>query len=229
MQPIRVFLVDDHPVVREGLKSLIASFPDLEVVGDAQDAFAIVSKIEATRSDVVLLDIRLGNSSGIEAARLLRRHCPSVKIIILTTYDDAEYLQQALAAEVHGYLLKSASHEQLAQAIRTVYQGEKLLSPPLLGKVMEEFGRLARDKSRHESGLSDQELQVLREIGGHVAQLRLDLGQSQFDFHDWRLPELVLEHADRLAMVHVDRHCCDRPGGLFGAAIVGPNSPPLGR
>jgi len=164
MQPIRVFLVDDHPVVREGLRSLIASFPDLEVVGDAEDAFAIASKVEATQPDVVLLDIRLGNVSGIEAARLLRRNCPSVKIIILTTYDDAEYLQQALAAEVHGYLLKSASHEQLAQAIRAVHRGEKLLSPPLLGKVMEEFGRLARDKSRHESGLSDQELQVLREI-----------------------------------------------------------------
>jgi DNA-binding NarL/FixJ family response regulator len=164
MQPIRVFLVDDHPVVREGLRSLIASFPDLVVVGDAEDAFEIASKVEATRSDVVLLDIRLGNVSGIEAARLLRRNCPSVKIIILTTYDDAEYLQQALAAEVHGYLLKSASHEQLAQAIRAVHRGEKLLSPPLLGKVMEEFGRLARDKSRHESRLSDQELQVLREI-----------------------------------------------------------------
>ena len=164
MQPIRVFLVDDHPVVREGLRSLIASFPDLEVVGDAEDAFAIASKVEAARSDVVLLDIRLGNTSGIEAARLLRRNQPSVKVIILTTYDDAEYLQQALAAEVHGYLLKSASHQQLAEAIRAVHRGEKLLSPPLLGKVMEEFGRLARDKSRHESGLSDQELQVLREI-----------------------------------------------------------------
>jgi two-component system, NarL family, response regulator DevR len=164
VQPIRVFLVDDHPVVREGLRSLIASFPDLEVVGDAEDAFAIASKVEAARPDVVLLDIRLGNVSGIEAARLLRRNQPSVKVIILTTYDDAEYLQQALAAEVHGYLLKSASYEQLAQAIRAVYRGEKLLSPPLLGKVMEEFGRLARDKSRHESGLSDQELQVLREI-----------------------------------------------------------------
>lgn len=164
MQPIRVFLVDDHPVVREGLRSLIASFPDIQVVGDAEDAFAIASKVEATRPDVVLLDIRLGNVSGIEAARLLRRSQPLVKIIILTTYDDAEYLQQALAAEVHGYLLKSASHQQLAEAIRAVHRGEKLLSPPLLGKVMEEFGRLARDKSRHESDLSDQELQVLREI-----------------------------------------------------------------
>ena len=164
MPPIRIFLVDDHPVVREGLRSLLASFPDLAVVGEAEDAFAIASQVEATRPDVLLLDIRLGNASGIEAARQLRRSHPSVKIIILTTYDDAEYLQQALAADVHGYLLKSASHQQLAEAIRAVHRGERLLSPPLLGKVMEEFGRLARDKSRHESGLSDQELQVLRGI-----------------------------------------------------------------
>ena len=164
MLPIRVFLVDDHPVVREGLRSLLASFPDFYVVGEAEDAMAITSQVEATQPDVLLLDIRLGNASGIEAARQLRRSQPSVKIIILTTYDDAEYLQQALAADVHGYLLKSASHEQLAEAIRAVHRGERLLSPPLLGKVMEEFGRLARDKSRHESGLSDQELQVLRGI-----------------------------------------------------------------
>jgi len=164
MLPIRIFLVDDHPVVREGLRSLLASFPDFYVVGEAEDAMAITSQVEATQPDVLLLDIRLGNASGIEAARQLRRSQPSVKIIILTTYDDAEYLQQALAADVHGYLLKSASHEQLAEAIRAVHRGERLLSPPLLGKVMEEFGRLARDKSRHESGLSDQELQVLRGI-----------------------------------------------------------------
>ena len=164
MPPIRVFLVDDHPVVREGLRSLLASFPDFYVVGEAEDAMAITSQVDATQPDVLLLDIRLGNASGIEAARQLRRSQPSVKIIILTTYDDAEYLQQALAADVHGYLLKSASHEQLAEAIRAVHRGERLLSPPLLGKVMEEFGRLARDKSRHESGLSDQELQVLRGI-----------------------------------------------------------------
>lgn len=164
MQPIRVFLVDDHPVVREGLRSLLASFSDIQVVGEADDGFAITSQVEASQPDVLLLDIRLGNASGIEIARLLRRDQPSVKIIILTTYDDAEYLQQALAADVHGYLLKSASHAQLAEAIRAVHRGARLLSPPLLGKVMEEFGRLARDKSRQESGLSDQELKVLREV-----------------------------------------------------------------
>lgn len=164
MQPIRVFLVDDHPVVRQGLRSLLASFPDIQVVGDAENGFAIASQVEVARPDVLLLDIRLGSANGIEIARQLRHSQPSVKIIILTTYDDAEYLQQALAADVHGYLLKSASHEQLAEAIRAVCRGEKLLSPPLLGKVMSEFGRLAREKSRQDSGLSDQELQVLREI-----------------------------------------------------------------
>jgi len=166
MNPIRVFLVDDHPVVRQGLRSLLSSFPDLQVVGEADNSFVVPAQVEATQPDVLLLDIRLGNTDGIEVARQLRRDQPSVKIIILTTYDATEYLTQALAADVHGYLLKSASHEQLAEAIRAVHRGERLLSPPLLGQVLEEFGRLARDKARQESGLSDQELQVLREIAG---------------------------------------------------------------
>lgn len=166
MNPIRVFLVDDHPVVREGLRSLLSSFPDLQVVGEADNSFVVPAQVEATQPDVLLLDIRLGNVDGIEVARQLRRDQPSVKIIILTTYDAAEYLTQALAADVHGYLLKSTSHSQLAEAIRAVHRGERLLSPPLLGQVLEEFGRLARDRAHQESGLSDQELQVLREIAG---------------------------------------------------------------
>jgi len=164
MQPIRVFLVDDHPVVRQGIRSLLSSFSDIQVVGEADSSFVVASQMEPAQPDVLLLDIRLGGANGIEVARKLRREQPSVKIIILTTYDDAEYLQQALAADVHGYLLKSASHEQLAEAIRAVHRGERLLSPPLVSKVMEQFGHLARIRSREESGLSDQELQVLREI-----------------------------------------------------------------
>ena len=164
MQPIRVFLVDDHPVVRQGIRSLLSSFSDIQVVGEADSSFIVASQMETAQPDVLLLDIRLGGANGIEVARKLRREQPSVKIIILTTYDDAEYLQQALAADVHGYLLKSASHEQLAEAIRAVHRGERLLSPPLVSKVMEQFGHLARIRSREESGLSDQELQVLREI-----------------------------------------------------------------
>jgi DNA-binding NarL/FixJ family response regulator len=164
MKSIRVLLADDHPVVREGLRSLLTNFPGIDVVGEADNGAAVLSQVEAIQPDVLLLDIRLGNAVGTDIARQLRRDQPQVKIIILTTYDDAEYLQQALAADVHGYLLKSASHEQLAEAIHAVHRGERLLSPPLMGKVMQEFGRLARDKSRQQSGLSDQELEVLREI-----------------------------------------------------------------
>jgi len=164
VKPIRVFLVDDHLVVREGLRSLLSSFPDISVVGEADNSLVVPDRVKETRPDVLLLDIRLGSAGGIEVARQLRREQPTVKIIILTTYDDAEYVEQALAADVHGYLLKSASHQQLAEAIRSVHRGERLLSSPLVSHVLEEFGRLARAQSRQESGLSDQELQVLHEI-----------------------------------------------------------------
>ena len=164
MEPIRVFLVDDHLVVREGLRSLLSSFPEINVVGEADNSLVVPDRVKETRPDVLLLDIRLGSAGGLEVARQLRREQPTVKIIILTTYDDAEYVEQALASDVHGYLLKSASHQQLAESIRSVHRGERLLSPPLVSHVLEEFGRLARAQSRQESGLSDQELQVLREI-----------------------------------------------------------------
>ncbi len=164
MESIRVFLVDDHPVVRDGLRSLLSTFPDMQVVGEAGNSLVVSEQVKATRPDVLLLDIRLGSAGGIEVARQVRRDYPDVKVLILTSYDDTEYLQQAMAADVHGYLLKSASHEQLAEAIRAVHRGERQLSPSLLSQVMQEFGHLARAQAHLESGLSDQELEVLRQM-----------------------------------------------------------------
>ncbi|MFQ6013867.1 MAG: response regulator [Anaerolineae bacterium] len=161
MNKIRVLVADDHPVVRQGLRSLLSSFSDIEVVGEASTSFAVVEQVREVKPDVVLLDILMPGPNGIEIARQLRRAQPEVKIIILTTYDDDEYLYGALQAGAHGYLLKSASHEMLASSIRSVYKGERLLSPQLVGKVLQQFEELAKEKARHESQLSDLELQVL--------------------------------------------------------------------
>ncbi|MFQ6058577.1 MAG: response regulator [Anaerolineae bacterium] len=161
MEAIRVFVVDDHPVVRQGLRSLLSSYPDIEVVGEADNGFVFLEQVADVRPDVVLLDIRLGGVSGIEVAYQLRRVRPQTKIIMLTTYDDEEYLYGALRAGAHGYLLKSISHEVLASSIRSVHRGERLLSPELVGKVLQRFEELAKVEARYQSGLSELELQVL--------------------------------------------------------------------
>ena len=110
------------------------------------------------------MDIRMPGQNGIEVTQRLKREHPEIKVIILSTYDEDEFLFGALRAGAEGYLLKSASPEVLAASIRQVGSGERLLSPTLVSKVMREFQDLAKDKARTESGLTDQELEVLRMI-----------------------------------------------------------------
>jgi DNA-binding NarL/FixJ family response regulator len=162
--PIRVLIVDDHPVVRHGLRSLLKGHPDIEVIGEAEDGAEILPRLSQTQTDVILLDIKMKVRSGIEAARQVRHSFPQVKIIILTTYDDENYLQQALEAGVHGYLLKSESHENLPNAIRAVVAGERLLSPSLVGNVMSNYQKMAQEQARQQAGLSPEDLKLLEGI-----------------------------------------------------------------
>lgn len=164
MGTIRVLIVDDHPIVRQGVRGVLASHPDIQVVGEADSASTLFSIVDSLKPDVILLDIRMPGQNGIEVTQRLKQDHPTLKVIILTTYDDDEYLFGALRAGAEGYLLKSASQEVLADSIRQVGRGERLLSANLVGKVMREFKDLAKDKARSDSGLTDQELEVLRMI-----------------------------------------------------------------
>ena len=164
MSPIRVLLVDDHPIVRQGVRSVLAIHPDIEVIGEADSAPALFAALAERQPDVILLDIRLPGQTGVEIAQRMKREWPAIKIIILTTYEDEEYLFGALRAGAEGYLLKSASPAMLASAIRQVAGGERLLSPALVGKLMREFGALAKARAEAEAGLSAQEIEVLRLI-----------------------------------------------------------------
>jgi DNA-binding NarL/FixJ family response regulator len=164
MDPIKVLIVDDHHIVRQGVRSVLVNHADIQVIGEADGAPSLFSHLEPLRPDVILLDIRMPGQNGIEITQRLKRDYPVGKVIILTTYEDDEFLFGALRAGADGYLLKSASPQVLADAIRQVARGERLLSPALVGKVMREFQELAQDKTRVESGLTDQELTVLRMI-----------------------------------------------------------------
>jgi DNA-binding NarL/FixJ family response regulator len=159
---IRVLIVDDHVIVRQGVRSLLANHPDIEVMGEAATAAGALAVVAEDEPDVVLMDIRMPGQGGVEATGHLKRSWPGVKVIVLTTYDDEAYLFGALRAGADGYLLKSASPEVLADAIRQAHAGERLLGPGLVDKVMREFQELAQEQTLAVSGLSEQELDVLR-------------------------------------------------------------------
>ena len=163
-KPIHILIVDDHPVVRQGLRSLLAGHPDLEIVGEAEDGAQVLPFLAEHEADVILLDIQMKDQGGIEVARRVRASHPDAKVVILTTYDDESLLREAMEAGVHGYLLKSVSHETLPDSIRAVMKGEKLLSPKLVTSVVEQYQKLAQSQAQKEAGLTPDELQVLSAI-----------------------------------------------------------------
>ncbi len=163
-RPIRVLIVDDHPIVRHGLGNLLAGHPDLEVVGSVENGAETLLHLSQKKTDVILLDVRLEGQSGIDIAHRVRGSYPEVKIIILTTYDDETTVHQALEAGVDGYLLKSVSHKTLPDAIRAVYSGEKLLSQELVSGVVTRYQELAHKEALREIGLTAADLEMLATI-----------------------------------------------------------------
>ncbi|OLP18243.1 DNA-binding response regulator [Leptolyngbya sp. 'hensonii'] len=133
---IRVLLVDDQSIVREGLRSLLQAKPDLDIVGEAENGQVGVEQAIALQPDVVLMDVRMPVMDGVAATRSLQEKIPHIRILILTTFDDDEYVTQALRYGAKGYLLKDTPSEELAQAIRAVHKGYTHLGPGLFEKML---------------------------------------------------------------------------------------------
>ena len=158
---IRVLVVDDHAVVRRGLRHLLESSADMSIIGEAEDGPSAVRIAAALLPDVILLDVRMPGPAGYEVAPQLRAASPKSRIIMLTTYEDDEFIARSIGGGAHGYLLKSAGDESVAAAIRAVNRGERLVTPSLMSKVLGQMEKMSRSQSRLESGLSDVELDVL--------------------------------------------------------------------
>jgi two-component system, NarL family, response regulator DevR len=156
---IRVFLLDDHEIVRRGLRELFESHDDLEVVGEAANAEEAMTRVPPTRPDVAVLDVRLPGTSGIEVCRDLRAAMPDLRCLMLTSFADDDALFSAILAGASGYLLKEIRGPELVTAVRRVAAGQSLIDPALTAGVME------RLRGKHEDGriskLSAQERRIL--------------------------------------------------------------------
>ena len=141
MSVIKVLIADDHTILREGIRSLLKLEDDIDVVGEAGDGQEAVVRTHELLPDVVLMDVAMPGLGGLEATLEIRKRSPQVKILVLTQYEDPEYVRRFLKAGVSGYVLKKAAGKELVEAIRTVHRGGQYLSPQIIGTVIEGFLR----------------------------------------------------------------------------------------
>src|SRR5215216_5122589 len=157
---IRVLLADDHRIVRQGVRQLLESSRDIQVIAEAADGEEAQSLIEKHQPDVAVLDIQMPKASGIEVTRWLRAHLPQIGVLILTAYDDDPYVMAVLQAGANGYVLKTANADDLIQAVHDVNEGKSALDPAITKKLMSNIFKHADNK--HVEPLTDRELDVLR-------------------------------------------------------------------
>jgi len=226
---IKVLLVDDHRILREGLRALLSEQAGLVVVGDARDGEEAVALVAELHPDVVVMDMVMPRMSGLEATALIRRLYPDVRVLILSMYDDDEYVQRVIQAGASGYVLKGVAADDLVRAIHEVHHGSSFLQPTIAAKLIEDYVRRVRGEQpavtefpRHELPRDDEEPLTLRErevltliAGGSTNQRIADLLElsrktveshrtnimKKLDAHD--VTELV-RYAIRTGLIPVD-------------------------
>jgi DNA-binding NarL/FixJ family response regulator len=169
-EPIGILLVDDQQLIRQGLRILLELEGDLKVVGEACHGEEAIEAFDELQPDVVLMDVRMPGMDGVEATWRLRERWPTARVIILTTFDDDEYVFEGLRAGALGYMLKDVSGHQLAEAVRTVAAGGVLIEPSVARKVVAEFARLASPPRSSSKALRDPLSERERQILELVAQ-----------------------------------------------------------
>jgi DNA-binding NarL/FixJ family response regulator len=162
MAKIRVVIADDHAILREGVRALLAAQPDIEVVGEAADGKDALEKVAALDPDVVLMDIAMPGLGGIEASLELKKLGRRARILILSQYEDREYVRRLLKIGVAGYVLKKSAGSELANAVRAVHRGGLVLDPEVARVAMEEAGPAGTGEADPYEALTDREKQVLK-------------------------------------------------------------------
>jgi DNA-binding NarL/FixJ family response regulator len=161
--PIRLLIVDDHAILRQGISLMVNEEHDFEIVGEAGNGKAALSLAMELQPDIVLLDIFLGTSNGLDIAKQLLRGCPDTRIVLFSGFDDEDFLFEAIRIGVHGFLKKTLSIDDLVSALRAVKQGERVLGEPhAITKVLEEFHQLTRVHNRLLFKLNTTEIELVR-------------------------------------------------------------------
>jgi len=161
-KPIRIFVADDHAIIRKGIRAMLESVPDIELVGEAVNGREAVSGVAKLRPDVILMDLVMPEMDGIEAIRHIKAQQPQARILVLTTFAGEDKIFPAIKAGALGYHLKDASPEELVQAIRQVYRGQPSLHPIIARKVLQELASPAAERPPTPEPLTQREVEVLQ-------------------------------------------------------------------
>jgi two-component system, NarL family, response regulator NreC len=210
MRKLQIFLVDDHGVVREGLKRLLELEPDLEVVGEASNGRDAVDRAILLRPDVVIMDISMPEMNGAQATIRLKETCPETKVLVLTVHEDKSFLHELLEAGASGYVLKRTATDELINAVRAVAAGAVYLDTHVAGNVVQSFVRPRRKDRGPGPDLSDRETRVLRLIAEGYSNkeiaAQLDLSVKTIETYKTR----SMEKLDLHSRVEIVRYAADR-------------------
>jgi two-component system, NarL family, response regulator NreC len=217
--PIKCIVVDDHTLFRQGLRLLLESEADFQVIGEASDATQALQQVRELRPDVVLMDIGMRGMSSFEAARLVEKNYPATRLIFLTMYEDEEYLLQSLDVGASGYVLKDSPAPNLISAVREVYQGRKYVSPQVLDKLVDFHpGPLGFHGQARSSTLTPREREVLKMLaeGNPVKEVARLLGLSvkTVEVHKFNLMrKLKIHNKAQLVTYALQRKIVRTPAG----------------
>lgn len=195
MDKIRVFIADDHMIVRVGLRGMLSLQNDITVVGEAEDGNGVLDAAEKQVIDVILMDIDMGATSGIETTRKVKSLYPDIKVIGITMHDEQQRIVAMLQAGASGYLLKNAGPEQLVAAVRTVVDGRTYFSPEVSATLLQVFTQVQRPADHHGHALTQRETEVLRliaqEFSNHEIADKLFISVRTVDTHRRNILEKI--------------------------------------
>jgi len=201
LEAIRVFLADDHAMVREGIAALVANANDIKIVGQCGNGLEVVNAVKECDPDVIVLDITMPGLNGLDVCRELRRKIDGIEVLVLTMHSDEQLVARAIENGATGYLLKESAAEQLAEAIRRVAAGEIFLGPGISNKALQQIGRIDNDPYEKLSARERQVLQLIAEgkTNRQIAEI-LNLSTKTIDTHRTRLMRKLNIH-DQTSLV----------------------------